>query len=129
MVVAYIPKYTSMPCVLIECSFVDSQNDMDKYSGEKIANAIVKAITDNNSSASAYIPPVQETVKDDILYGTVTASTLNVRDGASTSSNIIGTLSKDTSIKISPQYSKRDWYSIYYGNSGGFIHKDYVRLD
>ncbi|MBU3208502.1 N-acetylmuramoyl-L-alanine amidase [Clostridium algidicarnis] len=48
----YVPKYTSMPCVLIECSFVDSKQDMDKYSGEKIANAIVKAITDNNSSAS-----------------------------------------------------------------------------
>lgn len=32
----YIPKYTPMPCVLIECSFVDSQNDMDKYSGEKM---------------------------------------------------------------------------------------------
>ncbi|MBU3193451.1 N-acetylmuramoyl-L-alanine amidase [Clostridium algidicarnis] len=125
----YVPKYTSMPCVLIECSFVDSQNDMDKYNGEKIANAIVKAITDNNSGASNCATSIQETVKEDMLYGVTTASVLNVRDGASTFNSILGTLPKGTKVKISPQYSKGDWYSIYYGNNGGFIHKDYVNIN
>jgi len=43
----YVPRYTTMPCVLIECSFVDSQQDMDKYSADAIAEAIVFSITNS----------------------------------------------------------------------------------
>lgn len=45
----YVPKYTDMPCVLIECAFVDSQDDMSKYNADKIADAIVRAITNTDS--------------------------------------------------------------------------------
>ena len=48
----YIPRATNMPCVLIECSFVDSKSDMDKYNGNDLANAIVKAITGSSSNAT-----------------------------------------------------------------------------
>ena len=48
----YIPKATNMPCVLIECSFVDSKSDMDRYNGNDLANAIVKAITGSSSNAT-----------------------------------------------------------------------------
>ena len=46
----YVPKYTTMSCVLIECAFIDSKADMDRYNGEKMASAIVKAVTGNNVS-------------------------------------------------------------------------------
>lgn len=52
----YVPRYTNMSCVLIECAFVDSKGDMDRYNGDKMASAIVKAVTgqdvsgNNNSS-------------------------------------------------------------------------------
>jgi len=38
-------KDLERPCVLVECSFVDSRQDMDKYNGNDIAEAIVKAVT------------------------------------------------------------------------------------
>ncbi|MBU3205562.1 SH3 domain-containing protein [Clostridium algidicarnis] len=75
------------------------------------------------------IETIEESSIDNILYGITTANVLNVRDGASTSNSILGTLPKGTKVKISPQYSKGDWYSIYYGNNGGFIHKDYVNIN
>lgn len=40
----YILKYTKMPSVLIECAFVDSKNDMERYNAEQIAEAIIRAI-------------------------------------------------------------------------------------
>ena len=124
----YIPKYTSMPCVLIECSFVDSKEDMDKYNDEKIADAIVKAITGNSSSASIYVQPVQEALKDNILYGITTATLLNVRNNVDKSSEILGTIPLGTKVKINTKYTQGDWYSIYYGSNGGFIHKNYVSI-
>ena len=46
----YIPKYTNMPCVLVECAFIDSQEDMAIYNGNNMANAVVKAITNEQSN-------------------------------------------------------------------------------
>lgn len=48
----YVNNYTKMPSVIIECCFVDSRIDMDKYNPEDIANAIVKAVTGEQSSAN-----------------------------------------------------------------------------
>lgn len=41
----YMVNNTNMPCVLLECCFVDSKEDMDRYNAESMANAIVKALT------------------------------------------------------------------------------------
>ncbi|WP_055667916.1 N-acetylmuramoyl-L-alanine amidase [Desnuesiella massiliensis] len=41
----YIPKYTNMPCVLVEGLFIDNVNDVKKYDANNIAKAIIKAIT------------------------------------------------------------------------------------
>ena len=49
----YVPRATKMSCVLIECAFVDSKSDMDRYNGDALANAIVKAITGSSSNAGA----------------------------------------------------------------------------
>ena len=59
----YIPRATSMPCVLIECAFIDSRADMNRYNGEALANAIVKAITGTASSATAPSTPDPESPK------------------------------------------------------------------
>jgi len=50
----YVVNSTNMPCVLVECSFVDSREDMDKYNAGDFANAIIKAIT---GQAVVQIPP------------------------------------------------------------------------
>ncbi|SHI65146.1 N-acetylmuramoyl-L-alanine amidase [Clostridium cavendishii DSM 21758] len=48
----YVPKYTNMSCVLVECSFLDSSEDMNRYNVNDFANAIIKAITGNSSGAT-----------------------------------------------------------------------------
>ena len=41
----YVVNRTSMPCCLVECSFVDNQGDMNRYNADQIAGAIVNAVT------------------------------------------------------------------------------------
>jgi N-acetylmuramoyl-L-alanine amidase len=41
----YVVKNTNAPAVLIECCFIDNQEDMDRYNAEEMAVAIVKGIT------------------------------------------------------------------------------------
>ncbi|MBU5591155.1 N-acetylmuramoyl-L-alanine amidase [Clostridium sp. MSJ-4] len=40
----YVPLYTNMPCVLLECCFCDSKVDMSIYEKNKMADAIVGAL-------------------------------------------------------------------------------------
>ena len=52
-------------------------------------------------------------------------SALNVRNGASTSSRIIGSLSNGSNVTILGESG--NWYKIKYGNSTGYVSKDYVK--
>ena len=52
----YVLKYIMMPAVLIECAFVDSRNDMDRYNyveiAEVIANYIIRVVGSGNNNQS-----------------------------------------------------------------------------
>ena len=64
-----------------------------------------------------------------IFYGRVSvSSSLNVRDSADANGNIIGSLKNNDLVKISRDYSTNKWYSIYFGNKGGFVSKNYIKL-
>lgn len=54
----------------------------------------------------------------------ITASVVNVRNNASLDRNIIGTLKKDDKVKLSTKIG--DWWSIYYGQHGGFVSAEYI---
>ena len=41
----YVLKNTKMPSILVECGFIDSTEDMQRFNAEKMANAIVKGLT------------------------------------------------------------------------------------
>ena len=56
---------------------------------------------------------------------TVTADTLNLREKASTSSNIIATLSKG--IKCDFIEESGDWYKVKYKSYTGYVSKEYVK--
>ncbi|BAE47806.1 SH3 domain-containing protein [Clostridium botulinum C] len=60
------------------------------------------------------------------VYGIVTASVLNIRDGASTNSIKIGKLIKGEQVHIFKDYG--NWLSIYYGDHGGYISSKYVEM-
>lgn len=65
-------------------------------------------------------------VKPKDLYGVVTATALNVRDGASVNSQILGLKYKGDKVHIG--YAENGWYNIYFGDHGGWVHSKYVRL-
>ena len=46
----YVINHTSMPAMLIECCFIDSRNDMNRYNAEDMANAIVKGLVGETSN-------------------------------------------------------------------------------
>lgn len=75
----YVVNRTNMPCVLVECSFVDSDEDMNRYNASDIANAIVKAIT-GQQGASATIPQVSVTSNPVIASIQKLCNTIGVKD-------------------------------------------------
>ncbi|MDY4950441.1 MAG: N-acetylmuramoyl-L-alanine amidase [Clostridium cadaveris] len=65
-------------------------------------------------------------VKPKDLYGVVTATALNVRDGASVNAPVLGLKYKGDKVHIG--FEQDGWYNIYFGDHGGWVHSKYVRL-
>ena len=78
----YVINHTNMTAILIECCFIDSQEDMNRYNAENIANAIVKGITGQVISSNTTTHPIGNSkiaelqricgVNDDGIWGPVT---------------------------------------------------------
>lgn len=81
-----------------------------------------------NSTAT---PPTDSGSSDNntsvINTGTVTADTLNVRSGASTSHSIIGTLKASSKVEITE--TSNGWHKIKYNNTQGYVSVDYIKLN
>ncbi|MCT8975479.1 N-acetylmuramoyl-L-alanine amidase [Clostridium sp. CX1] len=58
-------RHTNMPAMLVECCFVDSNEDMARYNAEDIANAIVKGLTGQNTNV---LKEENEKVKNIVVY-------------------------------------------------------------
>jgi N-acetylmuramoyl-L-alanine amidase len=65
-------------------------------------------------------PPQQQ-------FGIVHANVLNVRNKANTVSQVIGQLKRYDKVRIGGKVA--NFYSIYYGDHGGFVHQDYITAD
>ncbi|MGL5416412.1 MAG: SH3 domain-containing protein [Clostridium sp.] len=59
--------------------------------------------------------------------GTVTASGLNVRNGAGTGNRVIGSLGNGAKVTIVE--TKNGWHKIKYGNGYGYVSSDYVKVN
>lgn len=103
----YVLKHTHSPAMLVECCFVDSSNDANRYNAERMATAIVKGITGQtvaetpakpaNTSSSAGQTAVNYLVR-------IKATTLNVRKDHSASSAISTTVKKGDVYTIVAEY-------------------------
>ncbi|WP_297135185.1 SH3 domain-containing protein [Terrisporobacter sp.] len=96
-----------------------------KYSGNKkgwvSGDYISRGTSSNNSSNTSTSTPASGT-------GTVTASSLNVRSGASTSNSIVGKLARGTKVEILA--SSNGWCQIKYaGNKTGWVSGSYISLN
>lgn len=130
-------KKTSAPALLIECLFATNQSDSNKYNANTIANCIAEGLTNQTINTSSEPYTAKNTVSQSGgsssstqsivsgTIGTVTASTLNVRN--TPSGTVIGQIAKGTQVKIDKIYG--DWLSIFYGEHGGYISKNYVTIN
>ncbi len=92
-----------------------------------VAKEYVKDVTENNNSnQGTQTPEKQSTPESTEKTGIVNvSSSLNVREGASTSSKVIGSLSGNTKVTIIGEEGA--FYKIEYKGSHGYVAKEYVK--
>ncbi|MGU8548769.1 SH3 domain-containing protein [Clostridium perfringens] len=92
-----------------------------------VAKEYVKDVTEsNNSNQGTQTPEKPSTPETTKKTGIVNvSSSLNVREGASTSSKVIGSLSGNTKVTIVGEEGA--FYKIEYKDSHGYVAKEYVK--
>ncbi|WP_415337693.1 SH3 domain-containing protein [Clostridium perfringens] len=92
-----------------------------------VAKEYVKDVTEsNNSNQGTQTPEKPSTPESTEKTGIVNvSSSLNVREGASTSSKVIGSLSGNTKITIVGEEGA--FYKIEYKGSHGYVAKEYIK--
>ncbi|MCX0385404.1 SH3 domain-containing protein [Clostridium perfringens] len=92
-----------------------------------VAKEYVKDVTENNNSnQGTQTPEKPSTPENTEKTGVVNvSSSLNVREGASTSSKVIGSLSGNTKVTIVGEEGA--FYKIEYKGSHGYVAKEYVK--
>ena len=63
-----------------------------------------------------------------VATGTVSASTLNVRSAANTSSSKFGTLAKGATVSIIQKGAAGGWHKIWFNNREAYVFADYVKI-
>jgi uncharacterized protein YraI len=123
----YIKKKYGIKTVGGHKEFYSTDCPGTNYPLAEIKSAILNsnAAVVNNVVASAPASKPSNAEKFE-AYGTVTASVLNVRSGASTDSSIIGTLQKGKQVRIGAKSG--GWYSIYFGDHGGWVSAQYINV-
>ncbi|MGV1115414.1 SH3 domain-containing protein [Clostridium perfringens] len=92
-----------------------------------VAKEYIKDVTEsNNSNQGTQTPEKPSTPENTEKTGIVNvSSSLNVREGASTSSKVIGSLSGNTKVTIVGEEGA--FYKIEYKGSHGYVAKEYVK--
>lgn len=121
-------RETNTNAVLVEMGFIDNAKDNTLFEArindyaKEIARACLAQV---GKPLRMPEPPKPAQPQPTAKYGVVTADVLNVRDGRSTSTNIIGKLKSGEKVRIDQKMG--DWYSIYYGSHGGFVSAQYLK--
>ncbi|MCG4540409.1 SH3 domain-containing protein [Clostridium perfringens] len=92
-----------------------------------VAKEYIKDVTEsNNSNQGTQTPEKQSTPENTEKTGVVNvSSSLNVREGAGTSSKVIGSLSGNTKVTIVGEEGA--FYKIEYKGSHGYVAKEYIK--
>ena len=100
-----------------------------EYKGSQgyVAKEYIKDVTEsNNSNQGTQTPEKPSTPESTEKTGIVNvSSSLNVREGASTSSKVIGSLSGNTKVTIVGEEGA--FYKIEYKGSHGYVAKEYIK--
>lgn len=116
---SYIDTYK-----LVRDAFIDAVKNQKTVTA-KIDNRIAPA-SQNLFGEMVPTPAPAPTPTPQYDYGIVTASALNVRAGASTSSKVIGVLHAGNIVNLISE--SNGWYQIDYNGKSGFIYGKYVAI-
>lgn len=121
---------TKAETIYIEVCFIDNPTDVDilnKHGLNTIAKAIVCGVLGIDFNVNNTISNNTNTNSLDGKLGIVTARDgLNVREGKSTNSKILGVLKYGEKVRL---YRKDGaWISIYYKPHGGYVCADYIEV-
>ena len=143
-------RESTMPSSLFEAGFISNKAEASKLGSDAyqdklataLADGIEKYLKDNiklngveekpenkpeeNPEQKPEVKP-EEKPEATIKTGTVNASALNVRSGASTSSSIIGSLNNGAKVEIVS--TSNGWHKIKYKNGYGYVSADYIKVD
>lgn len=126
----YELRKTKCPAIIVEVCFVEATTDVAIYQAKGadfFGKCIAEAISGQSVQASTPAPTQtanQSPVQSE-QYGTVTADVLNVRSGRGTNYPVIGQVKRGTKLKIDQKMG--DWYSVYFGQHGGFVSAKYIQ--
>lgn len=90
----YVINNTNMPAILVECCFCDSQQDMNRYNPEALADAIIKGLTGQTA------PTPDEVEKKSILDLQKALNRLKITDDNAKSLVEDGSLDNETKAAI-----------------------------
>lgn len=129
-----LTKRTKAKTIYIEVCFIDSPKDvaiLNKYGMSGIAKAIVNGVLGTTSNVAVTNNTIKPNTNNDWinLDGKVgyinTPSGVNVREGKSTSSKILGVLPNGAKVNLFRR--EGDWIHIYYPPHGGYVYSKYVK--
>ena len=142
-------RESTMPSSLFEAGFISNKAEASKLGSDAYQDKLATALADgiekylkdniklNGVEEKPDVKPEEkpeqkpevkpeEKPEATIKTGTVNASALNVRSGASTSSSIIGSLNRGAKVEIVS--TSNGWHKIKYKNGYGYVHGDYVKI-
>ncbi len=128
----YHSKVAELREDLAQLEYQTSDNP-ENYYGSSTESAVTQFQRDNNLSVDGIAGPqtfskLEELLSEQVTYGVVTASSLNVRSGPGTNYNVVGSLLNGTRVEILGTNSN-GWHKISHNNSTGYVSGEYIRLE
>lgn len=125
----HIIRETIMGAVLVELGFMDSEHDIQYLISDDYRRECARELVEGTCEyfGIPYKASAPVNTNEYIGHGVVTTAVLNVRPSASTTLPRIGTLKKDTTVKLLSKVGA--WYRIEFGGREGFVHGDYINFN
>lgn len=115
----YVLKNTNSPALLVECLFLDDEDDVELYNYKTMAKAIVQGILNKKLTATTTPPILTENTPKEEFKVKIIVDSLKIRKGAGTGYTAVGTVHKGevfTIVKTSNHFGKlksgAGWISI-----------------
>lgn len=136
----HVLRESGMPSVLLEIMFIDTKSDVELLKNTNFKQDIAQGVSNGVANAYKLNPVVKnpapeptpkpddsiKTSKDSNTY-LVTTAKLNVRSGNSTNYGIVGSVSKNQSIKALGKTSN-NWIKFNHKGKDAFISGDYLKV-